>query len=69
MSSAWSGIVRSAGRSGVTRRAVVWDWGQYHARGIPDLHVLQRILQALLVAGAVVVAFVPGTSRRFSWRP
>ena len=30
----------------------LWDWGQYHARGIPDLHVVQRVLQALLVAGA-----------------
>jgi hypothetical protein len=37
----------------------LWDWGQYHARGIPDLHIVQRILQALLVAGAVVVAIVP----------
>ena len=37
----------------------LWDWGQYHARGLPDLHIVQRVLQALLVAGAVVVAFVP----------
>ena len=28
----------------------LWDWRQYHA-GLPDLHVLQRVLEALLVAG------------------
>jgi hypothetical protein len=37
----------------------LWDWGQYHANGLPDLRILQHVLQALLVAGAVVVAFVP----------
>ena len=37
----------------------IWDWGQYHARGLPNLHVVQRVLQGLLVAGALVVAFVP----------
>jgi hypothetical protein len=37
----------------------LWDWRQYHARGLPDLHVLQRILQAALVLGAVAVAFFP----------
>jgi hypothetical protein len=37
----------------------IWDWGQYHARGLPNLHVVQRVLQGLLVAGAFVVAFVP----------
>jgi hypothetical protein len=37
----------------------LWDWGQYHARGLPNLHVVQRVLQGLLVAGALVVAFVP----------
>jgi hypothetical protein len=37
----------------------LWDWGQYHARRVPDLHVVQRALQALLVAGAIAVAFVP----------
>ena len=37
----------------------LWDWGQYHARGLPDLHVVQRVLQVLLVAGAVAAAFVP----------
>ena len=44
----------------------LWDWRQYHA-GLPDLHVLQRVLQAVLVAGAVALAFLPAASRRFSW--
>jgi hypothetical protein len=37
----------------------LWDWRQYHARGLPDLHLVQRVLEGLLVAGAVVAAFVP----------
>jgi hypothetical protein len=37
----------------------IWGWGQYHARGIPDLHRVQQVLQVLLVAGALLVAFVP----------
>src|SRR5262249_49423539 len=36
----------------------IWDWRQYHA-GLPDLHVLQHVLQGLLVAGAIAVAFYP----------
>jgi hypothetical protein len=39
----------------------LWDWAQYHARGLPDLHVVQRVLEGLLVVGAVAVAFVPRT--------
>jgi hypothetical protein len=37
----------------------LWDWGQYHAHGLPDLHIVQRLLQGMLLAGAVLVAFVP----------
>jgi hypothetical protein len=37
----------------------IWDWGQYHAAGLPDLHVLQKVLQALLVVGAFAVVLVP----------
>ncbi len=37
----------------------LWDWRQYHARGLPDLHVIQRVLQGLLVVGAVAAAFWP----------
>ncbi len=36
----------------------IWDWRQYHA-GLPDLHVLQRVLEVLLVIGAVAAYFVP----------
>ena len=37
----------------------LWDWGQYHARGLPDLHLVQRALQVLLVVGALALAWVP----------
>jgi hypothetical protein len=37
----------------------IWDWGQYHARGIPDLRLGQRALQVLLALGALAAAFVP----------
>jgi hypothetical protein len=48
-------------KSQVTRESPfsLWDWAQYHARGIPDLHVVQWVLEGLLVAGAVAVAFFP----------
>jgi len=50
-------------RTQITRESPfsLWDWAQYHARGIPDLHIVQRVLQVLLVVGAVAVAFVPRT--------
>jgi hypothetical protein len=37
----------------------LWDWRQYHARGLPDLHWGQRVLQGLLIVGAVAFAFFP----------
>ena len=37
----------------------LWDWRQYHARGVPDLHIVQRVLQVALVVGAFAVAIVP----------
>jgi hypothetical protein len=37
----------------------LWDWGQYHARGLPDLHIVQRVLQVLLVLGAFAAAVFP----------
>jgi hypothetical protein len=37
----------------------LWDWRQYHARGLPNLHVLQRVLEAALVVASVALAFVP----------
>ncbi len=37
----------------------LWDWGQYHARGIPDLALVQKLLEGLLVAGAIAAVFLP----------
>jgi hypothetical protein len=37
----------------------LWDWGQYHAAGIPDLSWIQKVLEVALVAGAGVLAFLP----------
>src|SRR5215213_4891846 len=36
----------------------IWDWRQYHA-GLPDFHILQRVLEGLLVAAALALYFVP----------
>ena len=37
----------------------LWDWKQYYARGLPNLKLVQHVLQALLVVGALVAAVVP----------
>jgi hypothetical protein len=37
----------------------LWGWGQYHAAGVPDLHVAQQALEVLVVAGALALAFFP----------
>ena len=37
----------------------LWDWGQYHAKGIPSLKALQHVFQALLVIAALAFAVVP----------
>jgi hypothetical protein len=37
----------------------LWDWKQYRAAGIPDLHLVQLALEAVLAAAAAAVAFVP----------
>jgi hypothetical protein len=37
----------------------IWGWGQYHASGVPDLKPVQQVLQVLVVAGSLLVAFVP----------
>ena len=37
----------------------LWDWGQYHAKGLPDLHVVQWVLEGLLVVGSVALAWWP----------
>src|SRR3954469_21471505 len=36
----------------------IWDWRQYRA-GLPDLHVLQRVLQVALLLAAAATYFVP----------
>src|SRR5436190_3490972 len=36
----------------------LWDWRQYHA-GLPDLHLLQRVLEGLLAAGTIAAYFLP----------
>jgi hypothetical protein len=33
----------------------IWGWGAYHARGLPDLHLVQTALQVALVAGALAL--------------
>jgi hypothetical protein len=36
----------------------IWDWRQYHA-GLPDLHLLQRVLEGLLIVAAAAAYFFP----------
>ena len=37
----------------------LWDWRQYHARGLPDLHLVQRVLQVALLIAAFAVCVRP----------
>ncbi len=37
----------------------IWDWGQYHAKGIPSLKIGQYFLQALLVLGSLALGVWP----------
>ena len=37
----------------------IWGWGQYEARGIPDLASLQTVVQVGVIALALVAAVVP----------
>ena len=37
----------------------LWDWRQYHARGLPNLHGVQIVLQVWLVVGALVLGRFP----------
>jgi hypothetical protein len=57
---AWTFVDRTVVTQ-VTRESPfsLWDWGQYRAAGIPDLHLVQLGLEALVVAGAVACAFLP----------
>ena len=42
----------------------IWDWGQYHAKGIPSLKFGQYFLQALLVLGSLALGCGPAAARR-----
>jgi len=37
----------------------IWDWGQYHARGIPSLKIVQHGLEALLVLTSLALGVWP----------
>src|SRR5206468_10658448 len=37
----------------------LWDWRQYHAKGIPNLHAVQYVLQGMLVIGAIALFWWP----------
>ena len=37
----------------------IWDWGQYHAAGIPSLRLVQLPLIGIVLAGAALAAFYP----------
>ena len=37
----------------------LWDWRQYHAKGLPNLHWVQRLLQVALVIGALALGRWP----------
>ncbi len=37
----------------------IWGWGQYHARGIPDLGFLQPVVEVAAVGLGLLLAFVP----------
>jgi hypothetical protein len=37
----------------------LWDWRQYHAKGLPDLHRVQQVLDVLLIAGAAALFWWP----------
>jgi hypothetical protein len=37
----------------------LWDWRQYHAAGIPNLHAVQWVLEGLLVVGSIAAYFLP----------
>jgi hypothetical protein len=33
----------------------LWDWRQYRAKGLPDLHLVQQLLEVVLVVGALAL--------------
>ena len=62
--SLWSAIENFWDRtisSQITRESPfsIWGWGQYHARGIPDLGFLQPVVEGLVVVLALAAAALP----------
>jgi Glycosyltransferase family 87 len=37
----------------------LWDWGQYRAAGIPDLHLVRRGLEVVVALGLAAMYFMP----------
>ncbi len=37
----------------------LWDWRQYHAKGLPNLHIVQIVLEVVLVASALALGWWP----------
>jgi hypothetical protein len=37
----------------------LWDWRQYHAKGIPNLHIVQIVLEVALVIAALALGWWP----------
>src|SRR5262249_16947555 len=37
----------------------IWDWRQYHARGLPNLHLVQRLLEVGLVVASIALFGCP----------
>jgi hypothetical protein len=37
----------------------LWDWGQYHAKGLPNLKQVQHVLEGLVVAGSLALFWWP----------
>ena len=46
----------------------IWDWRQYHAKGLPDLHLVQRVLEGALVLGVARARVrCRAAARRCAW--
>ena len=56
-----SGIARVAFQFDRDSPFSIWDWGQYHARGIPNLASAQTVVQVCTIVLAGVAAVVPRT--------
>ena len=54
-----SGTARFGWQIGRESPFSLWDWRQYHAAGIPNLHLVQWVLEGLLAIGSIAVYFFP----------